>query len=149
MTQDKCTIQDAARTLNIDRRKIYRMIDKGLISSIKEDGKTFVLMEELKAICAQPAQENAQESTERTRVHTEEHTHFFVDKQHYEGLLIKLGQMEAEKRYLLEYKTGLEVKDKELTEIKATLQAKERELDEIRAENDRLKKPFWKRLFKR
>lgn len=183
MTQDKVTIQEAARTLNIDRRKIYRWIEKGLISKYPEDGKTFVLLEEVQAFCAEHTTESAQERTThngRTEISTTEHTHYIVDKEHYEGLLIRLGQLESEKRYLLEYKGGLETKEKELTEARTTinkarnelqrlfeikqdaetkgkalldkqaaLEAREREMKKLREENERLRLPFWRRIFHR
>jgi hypothetical protein len=173
MTQDKVTIQEAARTLNIDRRKIYRWIEKGLIPKYTENDKTFVLLEEVRAFCAEHTTEHAQEcaahnkSTDtRTEISTTERTHYIVDKEHYEGLLIRLGQMESEKKYLLEYKQDLDRRDKELAETKSTLakanselrkmvdikketEQKEKEIASLQAEVERLRLPWWKKLFQR
>jgi excisionase family DNA binding protein len=60
-------------------------------------------------------------------------THYIVDRDHYEGLLIRLGQLESEKRYLLEYKEGLEAKDKALEQAKGNISAQAQELDQAKA----------------
>jgi excisionase family DNA binding protein len=49
--QDKATIQEAAKTLHVDRKTIYRWIGKGLISKHIEGNKTYVVLEEVKALC--------------------------------------------------------------------------------------------------
>jgi excisionase family DNA binding protein len=159
LTQDKVTIQQASVILNIGRKTIYRWIDKGLLSKTKEGKNAYVSMSEVRALC----------DRSDTQVDTLRDTHkdtntATVDVSYLEGLLVRLGQLEAEKRYLLEYKTGLEEKDKELTQIRAdaeqkaqvvldqqaALEARERELEALRAENERLKRlKWWERLFSR
>lgn len=118
--QDKATIQEAAKALHIDRKTIYRWIGKGLISKHVEGNKTYVLMEEVRAICGK---DKPQEAASSVAENVASPNIVTVDRPHYEGLLIKLGQYEAERRYLLEYKTGLEAKERELSETKATLAA--------------------------
>jgi len=129
-----------------------------------------------------------------------------VDRTHYDSLLVRLGQLEANQQLLLEYKEGLQTKERELSETKATLAAnteklagaksalnansaelaearatitkarselqnllqikkdaeqkakmvldqqtalevREKELETLRAENERLKRSWWRRLF--
>ena len=144
MSQDKATIQEAAKALHVDRKTIYRWIEKGLLSKVKEGNKTLVIMEEVKAICdkgiSQDVTKLEADSVTNTNIVT-------LDRPHYEGLLIKLGQFEAERRYLLEYKTGLQAKDKELSEIKERLIEAEQRAKELEAEVNRLRKPFWKKIF--
>lgn len=50
---------------------------------------------------------------------------------------------------LLEVQKDAEAKGKALLEQQAALQQREKELVEIRAENDRLRLPWWKRIFQR
>ena len=144
------TIQEAARINNISRQTLYRWIEKGLLSREKDKNLSFVSLAEVQALCNQSDNHQVTDNVTSDKQNVQQDVNrVTIDRAHYDGLLVRLGQYEAERRYLLEYKTGLEVRDKELTETKATLQAKERELAEIRAENDRLKKPFWKRIFKK
>ncbi len=144
LTQSKATIQEAAKALHIDRKTIYRWIEKGLLSKVKEGNKTFVILEEVKTICdkgmSQDATKLEADSVANTNIVT-------LDRPHYEGLLIKLGQFEAERRYLLEYKEGLEAKDKELSKTKERLIEAEQRAKELEAEVSRLIRPWWKRIF--
>lgn len=128
--QEKATIQEASKALHIDRKTIYRWISKGLISKYVEGNKTFVILEEVKAICGK---DTPQDATSFVAESVASHNIVAVDRPHYEGLLIKLGQYEAERRYLLEYKTGLEAKDKELSETRATLTANADELAAVKS----------------
>jgi hypothetical protein len=128
--QNKATIQEAAKTLHVDRKTIYRWISKGLISKYVEENKTYVILEEVKAICGKGV---PQEATSFVAENVASPNIVTVDRPHYEGLLIKLGQYEAERRYLLEYKEGLEAKDKELAAVKTALEKNGAELDQARA----------------
>ena len=132
--QDKATIQEASKALHIDRKTIYRWINKGLISKHVEGNKTFVILEEVKAICGKST---PQDATNIVAENVASPNIVTLDRPHYEGLLIKLGQYEAERRYLLEYKTGLEVKDRELTDTKETLNTQAHELAAVRSELDK------------
>jgi excisionase family DNA binding protein len=131
--QDKATIQEASKALHVDRKTIYRWINKGLISKYVDGNKTYVVLEEVKAICGKATPQDATsfvaESVASPNIVT-------VDRPHYEGLLIKLGQYEAERRYLLEYKTDLKAKERELSETRATLAANADELAAVRSELD-------------
>lgn len=175
--QDKCTIQEAAKVLNIGRRTIYRWIDKGLLTRYKEGSKTYVFIDDVRALCANDTAQNDTDnepqyshSTGSTEIRHNPSTSFVVDKTHYEGLLIKLGQFEAERRYLLEYKETIESKDKALFEVNTLLDQKNKDLEQkeselteaqaeierqraraeaLETENNRLKLPWWKRLWKK
>jgi len=207
LTRDRVTIQEAAQTLNIGRKTIYRWIDKGLLSREKEGNRAYVSLAEVRALCDRGVTQQDTESvssgvsgnvtdtqqgtwndTLDTRPDTHKKTNTAtVEVSYLEGLLVRLGQLEAEKRYLLEYKTGIEAKDKELIAIRSSLDAnsleldqaratitkarnelqklleikqdaeakakalldKERELTELRAENTRLKRPWWEKIWKK
>ncbi len=171
--QEKATIQEAAGLCQVDRKTIYRWINKGLISKQKKGNKTFVLLEEVRALCGIGT---PQDATKFVAESGKSHNLVTVERPHYEGLLVRLGQLESEKRYLLEYKAGLEEKDRELSEAKfaitdqqAEIIRKERELSEaeqllkeknrameqaekkiqeLQAEVERFRRlPWWKRLF--
>jgi excisionase family DNA binding protein len=158
---EKLTIQQAARALNVDPRTIYRLIGKGSISKVKEAGRTYVLWSDVKALsgecqtCQTLDKPNvghvrlnvgqfdndvgqaeivfdSEIDNDATHVRTKD-THYIVDRDHYEGLLIRLGQLESEKRYLLEYKEGLEAKDRALEQAKGNISAQAQELDQARA----------------
>jgi excisionase family DNA binding protein len=178
LTRDRLTIQQAAQTLNIGRKTIYRWIDKGLLSREKEGKNAYVSLAEVRALCVRGDTLNVsgnvtdtQQGTQVDTQDTQQDTHrggntAMVDVSYLEGLLVRLGQLEAEKRYLLEYKAGIEAKDKELDQARAAIskakgelqkmaelkQVAERdraELEELRRENERLSLPFWRRWLKR
>lgn len=164
LTQDKVTIQEACKIAKVSRKTLYRWIEKGLLSRVKEENRAYISLAEVRALCNQGDTQDDTGIVSGDIPMTQQDTNrVTLDRQHYEGLLIKLGQYEAERRYLLEYKAGLEAKDKELAETKenltaqaqdlaetkATLQARETELAQIREEVQRLRLPWWKRWFHR
>jgi excisionase family DNA binding protein len=161
LTQDKVTIQEAARIANISRKTLYRWIEKGLLSREKDKNLSHVSLAEVKALCDrvtnQQVTKNVTGDNQATQQEPQGDTNrVTVDVSYLEGLLVKLGQMEAERRYLLEYKTGLEVKDKELANIRADAEQKARaladreaEVDRLQAELERARRPFWRRWFEK
>ena len=141
MTQDKVTIQEAARIANISRQTLYRWIEKGLLSREKDKNLSFVSLAEVQALCNQSDKPNDTDNVTSNNQDTQQDVNrVTVDRAHYDGLLVRLGQMEAEKKYLLEYKGGLEAKDKELDHAKV-------EIDRLKAELERARVPFWRRWF--
>jgi excisionase family DNA binding protein len=189
LTRDRVTIQEASLILSIGRKTIYRWIDKGLLSKTKEGKNAYVSLAEVRALYVRgdTQADTLNVSGDVTDIQTDTHHDTLIDTQephrgtntaivevsYLEGLLVRLGQLEAEKRYLLEYKTGLEVKDKELAETmvalakangelkkmvelkqgaernRAELERKNKKLADLRAELDRARMPFWKRWFKK
>jgi excisionase family DNA binding protein len=178
LIQNRVTIQEAARITNISRQTLYRWIEKGLLSREKDKNLSYVSLAEVQALCNQSDKPDVTDNVTSDNQNTQDVNRVTVDRAHYDGLLVRLGQLEAEKRYLLEYKTGLEAKDRELEQARstiakarselqqllqikrdaeqkgrvvldqqATLETKERELAEIRAENERLRLPWYKRIF--
>jgi multidrug efflux pump subunit AcrA (membrane-fusion protein) len=184
---EKVTIPLAAKALKVSTKTVHRYIEKGLLTKVKEGTRVYVPMDEIRALLSgQPKIDKCPRVHEKDRV--------TVDRTHYDGLLVRLGQLEANQQLLLEYRAGIESRDKaleqakgninaqaqELAEARATitkarselqqllmvkqdaeakgkalldqraaLEAKERELAKIRAEVERLRLPFWKRIFKR
>lgn len=180
-SQEKVTVAIASKVLNVDRRTIYRWMDKGLLSKVKEGNNTYVLMDDVRALRDKAMSHDKKGNVAENRGNSEAVSDIVtIERTHYEGLLTRLGQLEAKQELLLEYKGGLEAKDKELAEARttitkarselqrllevkqdaeakrkalleqqATLEAKERENIELKAEVERLKRPWWKKIFQR
>lgn len=152
MTQDKITIQEAARVAKIGRKTIYRWIDKGLLSREKDGNRAYVSLAEVRALCVKGTVQQDTEDVSGDTYDTQEDTlkdtrndtqtpprdihTVTVNISYLEGLLVRLGQMEAEKRYLLEYKTGLEAKDKALEQAKENISVQAQELAAVRSALD-------------
>jgi excisionase family DNA binding protein len=172
LTQDRVTIQEAARIANISRKTLYRWIEKGLISKEKDKNLSYVSLAEVKALCDRGTNQQDTENVTGDNQGTQQDTNrVTVDVTYLEGLMVRLGQYEAERRYLLEYKSGLEARDKELEQTRATLARanselkrlveiradaerkaetlaeREAEVDRLRSENARLRLPWWRRWF--
>jgi DNA-binding transcriptional MerR regulator len=149
---EKVTISLAAKALKVSTKTIHRYIEKGQLSKLKEGTRVYVPMDEIRALLSgQPKVDKSQHVHEKDRV--------TVDRTHYDSLLVRLGQLEANQQLLLEYKEGLRWKEKELAEIKqdaeqkakvlleqsAIIEQKNKEIEELKA---RLV-PFWKRWFRK
>ncbi|MDQ1275068.1 MAG: hypothetical protein QG610_641 [Euryarchaeota archaeon] len=138
LTQDRVTIQEACKIANVSRKTLYRWIEKGLLSREKDENRAYVSLAEVRALCVKGDSQQVTESVsgddtvtrQVTQVDTNKVT---VDRVHYDGLLVRLGQLEAEKRYLLEYKIGLESQTQELATVKSALATNSAELDQARA----------------
>jgi hypothetical protein len=135
-TSEKITLQVAAKALDISVRTVQRYIDKGLITKIKEDGKVYVIADEIrglrKRLEATNDMTNDRAKSDKTTV--------TVDMSYLEGLLVQLGEMKEKQRLLLEYKDDIRQKEmsllskeQELTQTKAALTANSAELDQARA----------------
>jgi DNA-binding transcriptional MerR regulator len=173
MSEEKVNVQVAAKALGVTTKTIHRWLTNGTLTKIKEGGRTFISMDEIRTLLQR------QEETQKSDVSNffdfsgQDKTVVPVERSHYEGLLTRLGQLEAKQELLLEYKEGLERKDKELSETKDTLARANNELqkfirykqdseqkakvlleqqakiDRLQEENERLKLPFWRRLFRK
>jgi excisionase family DNA binding protein len=149
LIQNRVTIQEAARITNISRQTLYRWIDKGLLSKEKDKNLSYVSLAEVQALCNQSDKPDDTDNVTSDNQDTQDVNRVTIDRAHYDGLLVRLGQYEAERRYLIEYKKGLEIKDKELSQTKEKLQQREAEFDRLKEENERLKRAgFWERLFR-
>ncbi len=136
-TQDKVTIQQASTLNHVTRKTIYTWINKGLLQVKKEGNRSYVSLAKVQELCNQKGTQkdtvNGYQDTEGIQKDTQQDTRVVtLDREHYEGLLIRLGQLESEKRYLLEYKGGLEAKDKELAEAKENLTSQAQKIDETK-----------------
>lgn len=146
---ERVTIPLAAKALKVSTKTVQRYIEKGQLSKIKEGTRVYVPMDEIRALLSgHPKIDKSPHVHEKDRV--------TVDRTHYDSLLVRLGQLEANQQLLLEYRQGIEKKelalaekDRELAEAKAVLEQREKELAEILAEAKRLRLPFWIRWLQR
>lgn len=179
MSEEKVNVQVAAKALNVTTKTIHRWLASGTLTRIKEGGRTFISMDEVRALRQRQEETTKNDVSNFIGFSGQDKTIVPVERSHYEGLLTRLGQLETEKRYLLEYKANIEDKDKELSEARVTIskarnelqkmvefkqeaenkgkalldqqaiiEAKERENIELKAEVERLKRPWWWRIFK-
>ncbi len=159
--EGKVTIQAAARTLGVSKGTVVHFLNNGKLARIKEGSAVFVLMDEIKALLetekesavispeVRPAESEAVITVE-SKVGDSGETTVTVDREHYEELLTRLGQLEVEKENLLVYKNNmvetkgaLSHKEKEFQQAKAKLHMMEEELRRLK------KMGWWKRVFGR
>lgn len=135
-TTQKLTLQVAAKALDVSVRTVQRYIDKGLITKVKEDGKVYVIADEIRGLKKKLEATNDTTDDRAKSVKTT----VTVDMSYLEGLLVQIGEMKEKQRLLLEYRDDIRQKElsllskeQELTQTKAALTANSAELSEARA----------------
>ena len=160
-SEEKITIQAAARALGVSRGTVVHYLNNGKLTRLKEGSKVYILMDEIRALLdgkedksvTTPVGISADitEATTKAEIASgSDGTTVVVDREHYEELLTRLGQLELEKQNLLVYKNSM-------VETKAAINDKERQLQQVKAkllmmeeELRRIKKMgWWKRLLGR
>lgn len=174
MQDEKVTIQVAAKALNVTPKTVHQWLRTGTLTRVKDGNRTYILMDEVRALrqirVTNPKSEVITSEGKIEQVTNQGCDMVPIKREHYEGLLIRLGQLEANQQLLLEYRAGIESRDKALEQAKETLTQKEQELSEaekflaaknkimeraggrireLEAENERLRLPWYKRLFRK
>ncbi len=121
-TNEKLTLQVAAKAFEVSVRTVQRYLDKGLLTKVKEDGKVYVYADEVRGLRQKI---NTTKKMTNDKISSSKAT-VTVDMSYLEGLLVQLGQLKEKQQLLLEYKDDIRQKDD-------TILAKERELSEQRA----------------
>lgn len=115
--EEKVTIQVAARSLGVSKGTIITYFNKGLLTRIKEDGRIYISMDEMRTLGdtkrkpqVKPpvtawAERNKRASVNKRRDRPKRPSASF-------------GLLESERQYLLACKAALEAKDKELETLK-------------------------------
>ena len=161
LSEEKVTIQAAAKALGVSKGTIVHYLNNGSLSRIKEGSAVYISTEEINklletrgdpGVIAPKAQVAKRKHVVVTKVKSSEGdgTTVTVDRNHYEEILTRVGQLELENRNLLVYKDSM-------VKTKSVLNDKERELQKVRAklhmmeeELRRLQKMgWWKRVFGR
>ncbi len=159
--EEKITIQSAAKILGVSKGTVVHYLNNGSLTRLREGSKVYILMNEIRALLdgkedqrvASPVDTFADtiEPAATAGLSSEtDGTTVRVDREHYEELLTRLGQLELEKQDLLVYKNSM-------VETKAAIYEKETQLEQVKAkllmmeeELRRIKKMgLWKRLFGR
>lgn len=130
------SIKEAAKALNISQRTVWNYIRKGKLDKVLMANKAHVT----KASIERLSQSSPQTVNESISVSPGKAV---VELAYLEGLLTRLGQLQAEKQYLLEHQAGQEAKERELAEARAKLAELETELARLRK-----KKTWWQRYWK-
>ena len=112
----KVTIQVAAKGLGVSKGTIITYLNKGLLTRIKEGGRIYVPMDEVRTLGdtkrkpqVKPSVSPSAERNKRASVNKE--------RDRPKRPLASFGLLESERQYLLTCKAALEAKDKELEKL--------------------------------
>lgn len=172
--EKKLTIQAAAKVLGVSKGTVIQYLNNGQLTRVREGSQVYILMDEVTALSdpdkgkeeikalpergkrpgeIAPLRDKGEEPQITAPIDSSgdgDGTTVNLDRDHYEELLTRIGQLELENQNLLRYKesmvdtkAALSQKEKDLQQAEAKLHMKE---DELR----RLKKMgWWKRAFGR
>ena len=137
MQDEKVTIQVASKALNVTPKTVHQWLRTGTLTRVKDGNRTYILMDEVRAL------RQTRVTNKKSEVITSEgknepgnnqgYDMVPIKREHYEGLLTRLGQLEANQQLLLEYKGNIEQRDKALEQAKGNISAQAQELAEARA----------------
>jgi len=130
------SIKEAAKALNVSHRTVWNYIKKGKLDKVMVANKAHVTQASIERL----SQDSTQTVNESISVSPGKAV---VEVAYLEALMTRLGQLEAEKRYLLEYQADREAKEKELVEARARLTELETEVARLSK-----KKSWWRRYWK-
>lgn len=139
-TNEKASIQVAAKALGVSAKTIQRWVKSGKIQSIREDNRVFIPVDEIRTRLQEQRagvadiDQDKKEDVQTIRGHDEAKSIDVIPitRTHYEGLLTRLGQLEANQQLLLEYRAGIESRDKALEQAKGNISAQAQELATVK-----------------
>lgn len=148
-TDEKVTVMVAAKALKVSVKTIQRWIKSGKIQSIREDNRVFIPVDEIRARLQEKADvldidQDKKEDVRTIKGQSEDKNPDVIpiERTHYEGLLTRLGQLEAKQELLIEYKTNMENKDRLIAD-------QQTEIDRLRTELERARVPWWRKILGR
>jgi len=134
MTQaDGMTITEASRALGVSVRSVYRYINRGILQAKQYDGKTYVDLDSVRHC------EITKSATKLSQFSVT------VDRDQWQNALTRLGQLEAERQFLIEYKATSKL---ELAELKLELAETKQALHKARAELSKRKRGILDRFLR-
>ena len=133
MTQEKVTVKVACDTLSVSRKTLYRYLEKGLLSKVKEGKSVYIPMDDIRVLRQRQVTSESQTKSVRD---TDKVTHMTLSLDEYRALVKENEELKAKTQLLLEYKGA---KDREVQELRQSLQ-------EVQADLNRLKKSPFRRL---
>ena len=135
--EEKVTVKVAAKALGVSDKTIYRYIEKGVLSKIKEGRRIYIPVSEVRTL------RNGQGEKVSGQVLDMRKEKMSITRKEYDSLMVELGELRERNKLLLEYKLNrdqaLTVKEGEIAELKQELQKAE-------AEIARLRKPLFKKI---
>ena len=161
ISEEKVTIQVAAKALGVSKGTIVQYLNNGSLSRIKEGSTVYISTEEINklletrevpGVTTPKARLGKSKQVVVTKVKSNEGdgTTVTVDRNHYEEILTRVGQLEIENRNLLVYKDSMVKTKSVLNDREKELQKVTAKLHMIEEELRRLKKiGWWNRVFGR
>lgn len=136
MQDEKVTIQVAAKAIGVTPKTVHQWLKTGALTRVKDGNRTYILMDEVRAL-RQNRVTNQKRGVITFEAKTEQVANQGYDmvpikREHYEGLLTRLGQLEASQQLLLEYKEGLQEKEKALEQARENISSQAQELAAVR-----------------
>ena len=126
--RQKVSIQMAAKTLGVSRGKIINYLNKGLLTRIKEDGRVYVSMDEVKALGETESRPQV-ESSVSTSTKSNRSASVTKERDKSRRPMANFGLLESERQHLLNCKAALEVRDNELETLMLEVDKLKRNLD--------------------
>jgi DNA-binding transcriptional MerR regulator len=147
MSEEKVTIKIAMKALGVSEKTIYRYLNNGLLTRIKEGHRTYIPSSEVRSLKQKQTESMSGHFSDNKKVVS---GHISVGKEsmsgqvslsadEYKKLIKENEELKQKNLLLLEYKLGADQVKKELEETKQKLQ-------EADAEIARLKKPLLRRI---
>ncbi len=133
MTQERVTVKVACDTLSVSRKTLYRYIEKGLLSRVKEGRRVYIPMGEIRALRQRRVTSASQTKSVSA---TDKVTHMTLSTDEYRALVKENEELKAKTHLLLEYKGS---KDREVQELRQSLK-------KLQVELGRLKKNPFRRI---
>jgi DNA-binding transcriptional MerR regulator len=151
MSVEKCTIPAAAKALGVSQKTIYRYLNNGTLSRIREGKNTYIMVDEVRTLRTDMSV-SPNEAVRTNHTDTDRNT-ITINLTEYKELLQEVGhykgQLEGQTRNLLENKAIIEGKDKVILDQQSALEQRERELSDLRRELEMSRLPWYKKLFGR
>ena len=137
MQDEKVTIQVAAKALNVTPKTVHQWLRTGILTRVKDGNRTYILMDEVRALrqnrVTNPKSEVITSEGKIEPSNNLGNNIVPIDREHYEGLLIRLGQLEGfNQQLLLEYRACIESRDKALEQAKRNISAQAQELATVK-----------------
>jgi excisionase family DNA binding protein len=146
--EQKVTIKAAAKALGVSKGTVIHYLNNGRLTRIKDGSQVYILMDEIRAL--RDPDQSSQITAPVKPSSDGDGVTVALDREHYEELLTRLGQLESENKDLLKYRDSMVDTKAALSQQEKNLQQAEAKLHMMEEELRRLKKMgWWKRVFGR
>lgn len=145
MSEEKVTIKTAMKALGVSEKTVYRYLNNGLLTRIKEGHRTYILSSEIRSLRQkQTLSGHSSDSKKAVSGHSSVSKESMsgqmsLSQDEYKKLIQENEELKQKNLLLLEYKLSADQVKRELEETKQKLKTAETEIT-------RLKKPLFKRI---